>query len=119
MRERRTKGAASVGESRAAARRRSERRRSSSASDDDGRGFQARCVSGEQKGPRASANRAPPHGEGASGGVLPLRVTTTAADSKRDARAANKRGRESAATSWYSWGRWCKIRSTRSDAWPA
>jgi hypothetical protein len=31
---------------------------------------------------------APPHGEGTSGGVLPTRVTTTAADSKRDARAA-------------------------------
>jgi hypothetical protein len=52
MRERRTKGAASVGESRAAARRRSERGRSSSASDDDGGGFQARCASGEQKGAR-------------------------------------------------------------------
>ena len=35
-------------------------------------------------------NRAPPHGGGASGGVLPLRATTTAADSKRDARAAHK-----------------------------
>jgi hypothetical protein len=32
-------------------------------------------------------NRAPPHGGGASGGVLPLRATTTAADSPRDARA--------------------------------
>ena len=35
-------------------------------------------------------NRAPPHGEGASGGVLPLRATTTAADPKRDARAVQK-----------------------------
>jgi uncharacterized membrane protein (TIGR02234 family) len=33
-------------------------------------------------------NRAPPHGGGASGGVLPPRETTTAADSPRDARAA-------------------------------
>jgi uncharacterized membrane protein (TIGR02234 family) len=33
-------------------------------------------------------NRAPPHGGEASGGVLPLRATTTAADSPRDARAA-------------------------------
>jgi uncharacterized membrane protein (TIGR02234 family) len=32
-------------------------------------------------------NRAPPHGGGASGGVLPLRATTTAADLPRDARA--------------------------------
>jgi FAD dependent oxidoreductase len=37
-------------------------------------------------------NRAPTHGGGGSGGVLPLRATTTAADSKRDARAAYKRG---------------------------
>jgi hypothetical protein len=35
-------------------------------------------------------NRAPPHGEGASGGAFPLRATTTAADSKRDARAVQK-----------------------------
>jgi uncharacterized membrane protein (TIGR02234 family) len=34
-------------------------------------------------------NRAPAHGGGASGGVLPLRATTTAADSPRDARATN------------------------------
>jgi glycosyltransferase involved in cell wall biosynthesis len=35
-------------------------------------------------------NRAPTHGGGASGGVLPLRVTTTAADPPRDARAVGK-----------------------------
>ena len=35
-------------------------------------------------------NRAPPHGEGASGGALPLRATTTAVDSPRDAQAALK-----------------------------
>jgi uncharacterized membrane protein (TIGR02234 family) len=35
------------------------------------------------------SNRAPAHGGGASGGVLPLRATTTAADSPRDARATN------------------------------
>src|SRR5688500_5186322 len=34
------------------------------------------------------ANRAPPYGGGASGGALPLRARTTAADPKRDARAA-------------------------------
>jgi uncharacterized membrane protein (TIGR02234 family) len=34
-------------------------------------------------------NRASAHGGGASGGVLPLRATTTAADSPRDARATN------------------------------
>jgi hypothetical protein len=41
----------------------------------------------EQHKKRAASvgNRAPPYGEGASGGVLPLRVTTTAADAKRDA----------------------------------
>ena len=33
-------------------------------------------------------NRAPPHGGGVRGGVLPPRATTTAADSPRDARAA-------------------------------
>src|SRR5215211_3430461 len=35
-------------------------------------------------------NRAPAHGEGASGGAFPLRATTTAADSSRDARAVGK-----------------------------
>ena len=35
-------------------------------------------------------NRAPAHGEGASGGAFPLRATTTAADSPRDARAVGK-----------------------------
>ncbi len=35
-------------------------------------------------------NRAPTHGGGARGGVLPLRVTTTAADPPRDARAVGK-----------------------------
>jgi glycosyltransferase involved in cell wall biosynthesis len=35
-------------------------------------------------------NRAPTHGEGASGGVLPSRATTTAADPPRDARAVKK-----------------------------
>jgi glycosyltransferase involved in cell wall biosynthesis len=35
-------------------------------------------------------NRAPTHGGGASGGVLPLRVTTTAADPPHDARAVGK-----------------------------
>ena len=33
-------------------------------------------------------NRAPPHGEGGSGGAFPPRATTTAVDSPRDARAA-------------------------------
>ena len=33
-------------------------------------------------------NRAPPRGEGASRGARPLRATTTAAGSSRDARAA-------------------------------
>jgi hypothetical protein len=37
-------------------------------------------------------NRAPAHGGGESGGVLPLRATTAAADSKRDARAAQENG---------------------------
>jgi uncharacterized membrane protein (TIGR02234 family) len=36
-------------------------------------------------------NRAPPHGGEGSGGVLPPRATTTAADSERDARAADAR----------------------------
>jgi uncharacterized membrane protein (TIGR02234 family) len=35
-------------------------------------------------------NRAPSHGGGVSGGVLPPRATTTAADSPRDARAAER-----------------------------
>src|SRR5215213_3659997 len=44
------------------------------------------------KKPAASVgNRAPTHGGGVSGGVLPLRTTTTAADSTRDARAAPKK----------------------------
>ncbi len=33
---------------------------------------------------RASANRAPPHGGGASRALFPLRATTTAADSERE-----------------------------------
>jgi hypothetical protein len=43
-----------------------------------------------QNGAASVGNRAPPHGGGVSGGVLPLRATTTAVDSKRDARAAAK-----------------------------
>src|SRR5215208_1876695 len=42
-------------------------------------------------GAASVGNRAPPHGGGGSRGVLPLGATTTAADSKRDARAAHKR----------------------------
>jgi hypothetical protein len=47
-------------------------------------------------GPRAASvgNRAPRRGGEASGGVLPLRAPTTAADSTRDARAAKKLGRD-------------------------
>jgi hypothetical protein len=37
---------------------------------------------------RASADRAPPNGGGASRGVLPLQATTTSAGTERDARAA-------------------------------
>src|SRR5215208_5081378 len=62
-------------------------RRSSSGSDDNGGGFQARCASSAQKGAASVGNRAPLHGGGGSRGVLPLGATTTAADSKRDARA--------------------------------
>src|SRR5688572_3089595 len=43
-------------------------------------------------GDASVGNRAPPHGGGGSRGVLPLGATTTAADSKRDARAAQERG---------------------------
>src|SRR5215203_7534109 len=77
--------------SRAGAWRRNERRRSSAARDDDGGGFRARSAASE--GEQSDTDRAPAHGGGMSGGVLPLRGTTTAAGSERDlqrAKASNQ-----------------------------
>jgi uncharacterized membrane protein (TIGR02234 family) len=59
-----------------------------SASEDPAELWKAMDVGVDPTTDASVGNRAPPHGGGASGGVLPLRATTTAADSKRDARAA-------------------------------
>ena len=56
-------------------------------------------MSSAQANAASVGNRAPPHGEGVSGGVYPLRATTTAVDSKRDARAAPKLKVENAVVS--------------------
>jgi uncharacterized membrane protein (TIGR02234 family) len=58
-----------------------------SASDDPAELWKAMDAGVDPTTDASVGNRAPPHGGGASGGVLPLQATTTAADSPRDARA--------------------------------
>ena len=68
----------------------------------------------EQRARKAAATERQPQRaerastQGAGQAFFPLRATTTAADSKRDARAANK-GRASPATSWSGCCPWCRI----------
>jgi hypothetical protein len=45
------------------------------------------------RGLRASANRAPPHGGEGAEALFPLRVTTTAADPKRDCASSKPKQR--------------------------
>jgi hypothetical protein len=64
----------------------------SSASDDDGGGFHARCASSAQNALRASGIARRRTEEKRAEALFPLRATTTAADSTRDARAVHKIG---------------------------
>ena len=72
--------------------RRSEGHAFPSLSDDEVGGIPSAMREQPSRKAASVGNRAPPHGGGGSGGVLPLRATTTAVDSKRDARAASKKG---------------------------
>jgi hypothetical protein len=62
----------------------------SSASDDDGGGSQARCASSSRFELRASEIARRRTEEKRAEAFFPLRATTTAADPKRDARAAQE-----------------------------
>ena len=78
------KPAASVGESRAALLRTTERRRSFLGDGGRSRRVPSAIARAVENQLRASGNRAPQDGGGASGGAFPLRATTTPADTPRD-----------------------------------